>query len=102
MKALGTLLRYRGRIEREHRAAMDALEALRQRRLTPPLTARPSEPDHAPVTEDTTPGKAQGTAAAVPSASPSADRPSEPELPLNRHQRRALAARTRQQERRAA
>ena len=34
-KALGTLLRYRGRIEREHRAAMQALESLRQRRLGP-------------------------------------------------------------------
>ena len=31
-KALGTLLRYRGRIEREHDRAMAALESLRQRR----------------------------------------------------------------------
>ena len=45
-KALGTLLRYRGRIEREHRAAMQALESLRQRRLARPV-ARPSEPEPA-------------------------------------------------------
>ena len=32
-KALGTLLRYRGRIEREHRQAMQTLDALRQRQL---------------------------------------------------------------------
>ena len=38
-KALATLLRYRGRIEREHRAAMQALETLRQRRLARPATA---------------------------------------------------------------
>ena len=37
-QALSTLLHYRGRIEREHRAAMQALESLRQRRL-----ARPDE-----------------------------------------------------------
>ena len=37
LKALGTLLRYRGRIEREHRQAMDALDALRQRRLSGPI-----------------------------------------------------------------
>ena len=48
-KALGTLLRYRGRIEREHRAAMQALESLRQRRL-----ARPG-----PATERTRAGLAQ-------------------------------------------
>ena len=45
-KALSTLLRYRGRIEREHRAAMQALESLRQRRLTRPV-ARPDEPEPA-------------------------------------------------------
>ena len=33
MKALAILLRYRGRIEREQRAAMTALDRLRQRRL---------------------------------------------------------------------
>ena len=99
MKALGTLLRYRGRIEREHRRAMEALDALRQRRLAPPLTARPSEPDRAPAPRTAT-GGAQGTAA-TPISLTTADRPSEPEPALNRHQRRALEARSRRQERRA-
>ena len=44
-KALATLLRYRGRIEREHRAATQALDALRQRRLTRSAPPRPSEPE---------------------------------------------------------
>ena len=43
-KALATLLRYRGRIEREHGAAMAALESLRQRRLARPV-ARPANPN---------------------------------------------------------
>src|SRR4051794_8755283 len=43
-KALATLLRYHGRIEREHRQAMTALESLRARRLAVPPAARPSEP----------------------------------------------------------
>ena len=104
MKALGTLLRYRGRIEREHRAAMAELDALRQRPLARPSPARPHEPEPPPAAPmvdgppaaavpmraasagpSTLPGPAPSTArAAVP--------PSEPERPLNRHQRRALAA----------
>ena len=48
-KALGTLLRYRGRIEREHRAAKQALENLRQRRLARPAAPRPSEPEPTPA-----------------------------------------------------
>ena len=77
-KSLNSLLRYKARIEREHRAAMAALEALRQRRLTPP-PARRSEPElpPAPVMR------------------------SEPER-LNRHQRRALKAMARQRDRLAA
>ena len=64
-KALSTLLRYRGRIEREHRAAMQALESLRQRwrdrtnpsrpcprplrrRLPPPPPRSPSAPSPSP------------------------------------------------------
>ena len=53
-KALGTLLRYRGRIEREHGTAMAALESLRQRRL-----ARPGR-----ATERTRAGLARGRSAA--------------------------------------
>ena len=104
MKALGTLLRYRGRIEREHRAAMADLDALRQRRLARPSPARPREPETLPAA----PMADEPPAAAIPmraaSAGPSTPRglapstaravtpPSEPEQPLNRHQRRALAA----------
>ena len=85
-KALNTLLRYRGRIEREHRQAMAALEELRRRRLPVATPVRRSEPEPAPV---------------LPAAT--APRPSEPEPPvLNRHQRRALAALARQEQRRAA
>jgi hypothetical protein len=85
-KALSTLLRYRGRIEREHRQAMAALEELRRRRLGAPAPVRRREPEPAPV----------APAAVAP-------RPSEPEPSgLNRHQRRALAAMTRQEQRRAA
>ena len=96
-KALGTLLRYRGRIEREHRAAMQALESLRQRRLARPAP-RPSEPEKAPTAVASPP--AALPAAAVP-ATPTRAMPhaaltprSEPEPApaLNRHQRRALAA----------
>ncbi len=84
MKALGTLLRYRGRIERELRAAMAVLDRLRQRRLGGLPGTRPSEPEPRP-------------AVAVPSARPAAVLPGEPEPGprLNRHQRRALAARAR-------
>ena len=83
-KALSGLLRYKARIEREHRAAMAALEALRQRRLAQPPVRR-SEPE--PIE------------AAPPASEPM--RQSEPER-LNRHQRRALKARARQRDRLAA
>ena len=94
-KALATLLRYRGRIEREHRAAMGTLETLRQRRLAMPAT-RPSEPDAATSTPAIVP-PATGFPANPPAAgAPAPDhapRPGEPEpARLNRHQRRALAA----------
>lgn len=86
-KALATLLRYRGRIEREHRQAMAALESLRSRRLAASTALRRSEPEPATAKP--------ATVAAV--------RPDEPEPPaLNRHQRRALAALARQEQRRAA
>ena len=90
-KALGTLLRYRGRIEREHRAAMQALETLRQRRSARPATPRPSEPEAATIMP-ATPSPAAPLLAAAGSSPPIVSQPSEPERPLNRHQRRALAA----------
>ena len=90
-KALGTLLRYRGRIEREHRAAMQALETLRQRRHARPATPRPSEPEAATIMP-ATPSPAAPLLAAAGSSPPIVSQPSEPERPLNRHQRRALAA----------
>ena len=77
-RALNGLLRYKARIERERRAAM---EALRQRRLARPVL-RAGEPEPAVAT------------AAPPQ--------SEPERPLNRHQRRALEAMARRRERLAA
>ena len=97
-KALGALLRYRGRIEREYRAAMHALESLRQRRLARPVT-RPDEPEPAVPMAAPPPAAAPAAAAPVttdpasPHATTAAPR-SEPEAAraLNRHQRRALAA----------
>ena len=97
-KALATLLRYRGRIEREHGAAMAALEGLRQRRLARPV-ARPDEPE--PALPTVAPPPAAVPDAAVPIAAvcatpqlAAAALRSEPEPApaLNRHQRRALAA----------
>jgi hypothetical protein len=92
-KALGTLLRYRGRIEREHRQAMQALDGLRQRQLRRSPAMVPREPEQAVRSTQT----AEPTAARAPV-------PKEPEPPvsLNRHQRRALQAIERQQRRLAA
>ena len=91
MKALGTLLRYRGRVEREHRQATAALGTLRQRRLARPSPAQPHEPEPRPEAAERS---ANSSPRPVPSTSPTIA-PSEPERPLNRHQRRALAAMTR-------
>ena len=99
-KALATLLRYRGRIEREHRAAMQALETLRQRRRAM-SRAQPSEPDTvtappAIVPPATEPFCLSTPPAATACAPEHAPQPSEPEpARLNRHQRRALAAMSR-------
>jgi hypothetical protein len=81
MKALGTLLRYRSQIAREHGAAMRTLDALRQRRLAASPPARRGEPEPAAVSQ-VPPQQAIGGGPVPP----------EPERPLNRHQRRALAA----------
>ena len=97
-KALATLLRYRGRIEREHRAAMGALEILRQRRLAMPDT-QPGEPDAVTSTPAMVPPATGIPGISTPASTPAPDRaprPSEPEpARLNRHQRRALAAMSR-------
>jgi hypothetical protein len=103
-KALATLLRYRGRIEREHRAAMLALEALLQRRLARAPTPRPREPEPASTVAAPAPTPGAATYIGTPSAPATTPprqatppRPSEPEpaRSLNRHQRRALAAMSR-------
>ena len=73
MKALATLLRYRGQIAREHAAAMRDLDLLRRRRLAATQPARRSEPEPAAAT----------------APAPMRD---EPGPSLNRHERRALAA----------
>ena len=99
-KALGTLLRYRGRIEREHDRAMAELESLRQRRPTHG-TARPSEPD-VPAEPPVAAAPPRPTLSSSTPMTGHAERPTataqhEPEPPpaLNRHQRRALAAMSR-------
>lgn len=71
-RQLSTVLRYQARIGRELVALRAALEALRRRRLGTQAPLR-DEPEPALPANDT----------AVPD---------EPERPLNRHQRRALAA----------
>ena len=99
-KALNTLLRYRARIEREHRHAMAALETLRQRRPACPTEqtrGEASTPASTPMTAIKTmaaaaarPGEPEPGNASVPAARVV---PSEPEpRTLNRHQRRTLAA----------
>jgi hypothetical protein len=72
-RQLATVLRYQARLGRELEAARASLHALRQRRLgvQPPVRNEPA------------PHRAAADDAVVPD---------EPERPLNRHQRRALAA----------
>lgn len=93
-RALGTLLRYRNRIEREHDRAMPELESLRQRRPAQG-TPRPSEPD-APAEAPAATAPLRPAASLPPRATGHVT-PHEPEPPpaLNRHQRRALAAMSR-------
>ncbi|MGD9508712.1 MAG: hypothetical protein AB7I59_00655 [Geminicoccaceae bacterium] len=78
MRALATLLRYRAQIERESAAAMRDLTSLSRRKLAPAQPARRDEPEPIHPANDT-------------------DVRDEPEHPLNRHQRRALAAMQRRQ-----
>ena len=85
-KALGTLLRYRARIEREHRHAKQELDMLRQRQLRRATVPVRNDPEPAVL----------NPARAVTQKEP------EPPAPLNRHQRRALQAIERQQRRLAA
>ncbi|HEX6012093.1 MAG TPA: hypothetical protein VFY87_09900 [Geminicoccaceae bacterium] len=93
MRALATLLRYRGRIEREIDRALQALDALRQRpagtnepgRQRPPAPARP-----AVAAQPVPPRPSVGTSEP------------EPARALNRHERRRLKALERQARPRAA
>ena len=82
-RQLATVLRYQARIGRELAAALAGLRVLRQRRLDalPDAVRRPDEPEPA-------------TAAVAPVPPATAAVPTEPERspPLNRHQRRAIAA----------
>jgi hypothetical protein len=93
-RALSTLLRYRGRIQREHDRARRELELLRQR-PTGGLLASPPAVAVAP------PAPTGGTHEPEPRAA-GAPVPSEPDRPLNRHQRRALQAMQRRQRKLAA
>jgi hypothetical protein len=72
-RAMGTMLRYRARVEHDLAQALAAFHALRRR------PARTSEPERV----------------AAPAPAPAPARPSEPGAParsLNRHERRRLAA----------
>ena len=97
-KALSTLLRYRARIERQHRQAMAALDTLRQRRPARPTErtraeAGASPPIPAPNTGNIMAAAAQPGEPEPAITPPCGAVPSEPEPgTLNRHQRRTLAA----------
>ena len=91
MRALGTVLRYRARIECQFAAAIHDLGELQQRRLAPSQATRPKA---------THPGEPEP--ANRPLTAPPAAVPDEPEPRLNRHRGRALAAMERQEQRRAA
>ena len=71
-KSLSTLLRYRGRIEREHRAAMQALGSPRQRRLAAPSRAATKRTRTEPCPR---PPPVPAAAAAVPPLPPTQRRP---------------------------
>jgi hypothetical protein len=130
LPSLATLIRYRGRLDRDWRRAADELAALRRgraglldpaqlRRLAagiergqggagPAAAATPPEPDRS-VQDDT--NELRPTVAQVCTSEPAAP-PSQPAKrttglppaapPLNRHQRRRLAALARLEPRRAA
>ena len=93
-KQLATLLRYQGRVEREHREALRTLESLRQRRSVGAPALLPREPE---------PRASMAPAAAAVATELLELRPApaavalqgEPERPLNRHQRCALEAMSR-------
>lgn len=105
MRGLATVIRYRSRFEREHDRAVDRFDALRDRpdadeSIVEESDRSTSEPE---PTAAASPSPASSTAVSSPTppvAQPAANTgvPSEPSphRPLNRHQRRALAARARQ------
>ena len=82
----------RGRIEREHRAAMQALESLRQCRLARPV-AQPSEPEPAlQVAAAPAAPRRRGPRGLASRSDRFAAERTRTAPALNRHQRRALAA----------
>jgi hypothetical protein len=83
-RALSTLLRYRARIQREHDRARRELDALRQRPASGLLASPPGVAVAPPAPNG-------GMHEPEPRAASASVR-SEPERPLNRHQRRALQA----------
>jgi hypothetical protein len=85
-RALSTLLRYRARIQREHDRARREFDMLRQRPQAGLVVAPP-----APALVTTPAAPHVGTHEPEPRAA-GAPVPSEPDRPLNRHQRRALKA----------
>jgi hypothetical protein len=90
-RAMNTLLRYRGRIARDREKALAAFHELRRRPL------RPSGPE--PVRGTNEPGKVP----AAPVLPPRMNEPAaDPARPLNRHERRRLAALERRIGRKAA
>lgn len=98
-KALSTLLRYRAQIARENAAAMRDLDSLRRRRLDvqqPPRRSEPETPaERPPAAPQLPPAALAHPHMSAASKGAMASPPSEPEPHLNRHQRRALAARAR-------
>lgn len=100
MRSLGTLLRYRARIERDRARALQALASLRGRSpaAPAPVAARTNEPERAAPPP---PPPAQPAAPTPRSLGPLGT--SEPKShPLNRHERRRLAALERLTRRKAA
>jgi hypothetical protein len=91
-RAMSTLLRYRGRIERERERALAAFHALRRR---PPPAAPPPASTNGPAAP-ASPDLRRLAPLRNGTSGPA------PVRPLNRHQRRRLAALERQAQRKAA
>ncbi|MEK0086197.1 hypothetical protein [Benzoatithermus flavus] len=110
-RAMSTLLRYRGRIERERERALAAFHALR--RQLPPAAPPPASTNGPGAASPAAPAPAAASGTNEPAAPASPDlrrlaplrngtSGPAPVRPLNRHQRRRLAALERQAQRKAA